>query len=171
MPKGYWARESERENWKGDAATDHSKRSRTIRRHSLEGRQCERCDKPAEHRHHRDKNISNYDASNIALLCNSCHVKLHWHEDAEFRNNILKAVRSRPRKGLRACRICDRLTATVRRGRCQACARHFYKRGEERPAHLPRLPDVLKPEWEVAPLPAPTAGFADDDSPSRASAS
>lgn len=66
-------------NWKGERAKRYSGHARAQRKYNLAGRTCERCDAPAEIRHHRDENPHNNpeDGSNIEYLCRPCHMKLH----------------------------------------------------------------------------------------------
>ena len=47
---------------------------------------CEVCG-PTErlHVHHKDRNHENNDPANLATLCASCHLKLHWREDRDVR--------------------------------------------------------------------------------------
>lgn len=53
---------------------------------------CEECGTTsALHVHHKDRNPSNDAVENLATLCGSCHLKLHWREDRERR---LAAIRS-----------------------------------------------------------------------------
>lgn len=39
--------------------------------------QCNRCDAPAEVRHHIDENPRNNDLENIERLCRDCHLRHH----------------------------------------------------------------------------------------------
>lgn len=62
--------------WRGDAASDASKRARARRRYSAD-RECERCGKPGPNqRHHVDGNPGNNDRANISILCNRCHMEI-----------------------------------------------------------------------------------------------
>lgn len=43
---------------------------------------CETCGtSEGLHVHHRDRDRTNNDPANLATLCGSCHLKLHWRED------------------------------------------------------------------------------------------
>jgi hypothetical protein len=56
---------------------------RTVLRHGRNPRICEACSFHAKedlHIHHKDKDRTNYDNSNLQVLCNSCHGKLHNSE-------------------------------------------------------------------------------------------
>lgn len=47
---------------------------------------CEECATTQNlHVHHKDRNHTNNDPSNLATLCASCHLRLHWREDREKR--------------------------------------------------------------------------------------
>ena len=47
---------------------------------------CERCPATTDlHLHHRDRDVTNNNRSNLQVLCKSCHLKLHWREDATYR--------------------------------------------------------------------------------------
>lgn len=62
-------------SWRGDAAGDSAKRSRARKRYRLG--KCNRCESPAVHRHHKDRNISNNSPENIEPLCRRCHLREH----------------------------------------------------------------------------------------------
>jgi hypothetical protein len=56
----------------------HRWRARQIRKRDA----CEECRTKLDlHVHHKDRNPANNDPSNLAVLCASCHLKLHWRED------------------------------------------------------------------------------------------
>ena len=62
-------------------ADSHRHRARRIKVKEL----CEDCGTTEKlHIHHKDKNPANNDLSNLAVLCSSCHKKLHWREDREY---------------------------------------------------------------------------------------
>jgi hypothetical protein len=62
---------------------------------------CQECGSPANlDVHHKDRNPANDDPSNLATLCESCHLKLHWREDREKR---LAAVQRPPE----ICVVCQ----------------------------------------------------------------
>lgn len=43
---------------------------------------CEECPATTKlHIHHKDKDVTNNSPENLAVLCASCHMKLHWRED------------------------------------------------------------------------------------------
>lgn len=47
---------------------------------------CEGCGTSERlHVHHHDRNPANNDPTNLAVLCASCHLTLHWREDREAR--------------------------------------------------------------------------------------
>lgn len=47
---------------------------------------CEDCGTAEKlHVHHKDRNPANNDPVNLAVLCASCHLKLHWREDRDYR--------------------------------------------------------------------------------------
>lgn len=47
---------------------------------------CEDCGTDERlHIHHKDRNPANNTPANLAVLCSSCHQKLHWREDREYR--------------------------------------------------------------------------------------
>lgn len=47
---------------------------------------CEDCGTGEKlHVHHKDRNPANNHPDNLAILCSSCHLKLHWREDREYR--------------------------------------------------------------------------------------
>jgi len=58
---------------------------------------CEQCGSPEKlHVHHKDRDRTNNDPVNLATLCDSCHLKLHWREDREKRMAAAaKAARTR----------------------------------------------------------------------------
>lgn len=65
--------------WKGDAATVETGRYRAQKLYALGD--CEGCgEKPAVHRHHRDRNTLNNAPENIARLCTKCHAAEHAAE-------------------------------------------------------------------------------------------
>lgn len=46
---------------------------------------CEDCGTTEKlHIHHKDRNPANNELSNLAVLCNSCHKRLHWREDRDY---------------------------------------------------------------------------------------
>lgn len=59
--------------WKGDAATDHTKRRRVQNWYSREGK-CRICGNDAQDRHHIDGNLNNDQPQNIIALCRRCHM-------------------------------------------------------------------------------------------------
>lgn len=65
--------------WKGDAATDESKRERVQRAYALGA--CELCGKPATDRHHRNGDPGDNDILNIQPLCRRCHMQIDGRLD------------------------------------------------------------------------------------------
>ena len=61
--------------WKGDSITVGAGRNRAQERFPDLG-QCQRCNRPATDRHHKDDNTANNDPSNIAFLCRICHMTI-----------------------------------------------------------------------------------------------
>ena len=43
------------------------------------------------HVHHRDRDVTNNDPSNLEVLCASCHLRLHWREDRDARMESISA--------------------------------------------------------------------------------
>lgn len=60
--------------WKGDSATDHTKRRRAENWYP-EKRKCQRCGKDAYDRHHSDGNLNDGTPENILFLCRRCHME------------------------------------------------------------------------------------------------
>jgi hypothetical protein len=59
--------------WKTGSITAATGRNRAQYRFKNLG-QCQRCDKPAMDRHHKDGNTGNNDATNVEFLCRRCHM-------------------------------------------------------------------------------------------------
>jgi hypothetical protein len=62
---------------------------------------CEECGTMENlHAHHKDKNISNNDPSNVQTLCASCHLRLHWRsgKTASKRQSVCKICGNPARK-------------------------------------------------------------------------
>ena len=72
--KRSWNWGSRNPRWRGDAVKNDAAWDRAQRRYSLG--KCERCEKPAQDRHHIDGNIRNNDTSNIARLCRRHHMEV-----------------------------------------------------------------------------------------------
>jgi NUMOD3 motif len=71
---------------------------RTKRAYPLEGVMCEGCGaRPAEHRHHKDKDITNISRDNIELLCKLCHCQRHPVSE-ETRAKISRASKCIPKE-------------------------------------------------------------------------
>jgi len=72
-------------------ANTHRWRARRI----LNPQVCEECGATKDlHVHHKDKNVANNSLTNLVGLCSSCHLKLHWQEDKEYRAATIKAAAS-----------------------------------------------------------------------------
>jgi hypothetical protein len=66
---------------------------------------CEECGVTRRlHVHHKDRDRTNNDPGNLATLCGSCHLKLHWREDREKR---LAANPFVQRRQPSVCVICE----------------------------------------------------------------
>ena len=129
VPRGYtWPgvlRGSRHPAWKGDAARPETKRGRYENRSLPPGTICQRCDKPAIDRHHKDGNTGNNDAGNIAFLCRRCHMS----EDGRLermRNN------KPPPQHLGDCENCGVKSVRRTRGRCHACYQFWWVNGRDR---------------------------------------
>ena len=58
---------------------------------------CEKCNTTERlHVHHKDRDVTNNDPSNLMTLCASCHLKLHWREDRAERMASILARTRRP---------------------------------------------------------------------------
>lgn len=120
-----------RTGWKGDAASDNTKRIRARVLYPVLGK-CERCPSPATDRHHKDSNTGNNVRSNLAFLCRRCHMA----EDGR-----LDALRSLPRpvKLPKVCAVCGRPAKLSRLSKCERCYDHFRRNGTEwTPEYQPR---------------------------------
>lgn len=121
----------ENHQWKGDAASDKSKRARCRQRYPGLG-DCEECGGKAVERHHKDNDPGNNAPENIARLCRRCHMeadgRLEAIAEAGRRNGVLLTKEPTP------CRICGRLYKPLRHGRCIRCALYLANHGVERPA-------------------------------------
>lgn len=106
----------QRPGWKGEAATDNTKRNRAQRRYPLTD--CERCSRPGEVRHHRDEDPGNNEATNIEILCRRCHQRHHM------------GLPPRP------CQHCGDLSKKLKRGRCNVCYQYLRVNGHDRPLRL-----------------------------------
>ena len=73
---GKWRNGSKHPCWKGDQAQKYAGYCRAKRVRPRLGN-CERCNEPARHRHHRDENPLNNILSNIEQLCHKCHMAEH----------------------------------------------------------------------------------------------
>jgi hypothetical protein len=112
--------------WKGDAAGSDTKRNRCRRLYPVLG-PCQRCGKPARDRHHKDANPGNNDPSNVEILCRSCHMAVDGRTA-----RLADIVRSRAPVPPKPCRVCQRLSKPLRKGRCPRCADFFRNHGRER---------------------------------------
>ena len=61
-------------NWKGDAITEKSGRSRAIRAFPMIGR-CVKCGASKAERHHKNGNTADNSPENIEIVCRRCHMK------------------------------------------------------------------------------------------------
>lgn len=128
-------------NWRGEKATDYSKRKRCrVDYPTLDGVTCERCGKaPAVDRHHRDSNVENNGADNILCVCRRCHMEL----DGRLERLSVSVLRRIAERGWgwgdvrvvepRPCSNCHRPYKPLRKGRCYTCDRHWREKGFERP--------------------------------------
>lgn len=117
-------REEQRWNWKGEAATDSSKRERARTRYPLPSK-CDECPSRATDRHHKDGDTGNNHPSNIAFLCRRCHMK------ADGRLDRFKALVPVPVQPPKPCINCKQLSKPLRKGRCSRCYDHLRAVGEE----------------------------------------
>lgn len=71
-------------------ANTHRWRAKRVKQKDV----CEDCGTTENlHIHHKDRNPANNEPSNLAVLCSSCHMKLHWREDRDYRvRRIREAV-------------------------------------------------------------------------------
>ncbi len=115
----------EHPSWKGDAATDHSKRGRA--RQAFPLGPCEVCGQPGIERHHRDENTGNNSPENVQIVCRSCHSAIHERG---------QRVGEKLKKPPVPCINCGREAKPTRKGRCGACDWWWRKHGIERPARL-----------------------------------
>lgn len=116
--------------WKGDLASENSKRSRAARKYQLGP--CQRCGKPASDRHHKDGDTGNNEPENIAILCRGCHMIVDGR--AKKLTELRLARSFAPHK---PCNNCGKTPNPDRRkgltkGRCDACYYYFYRNGIER---------------------------------------
>lgn len=88
---------------------------------------CDECGGVATERHHRDGDTSNNTEANIAILCRRCHMTVDGRLARLIARNQAGAMPARP------CRICARLTRSLRHGRCDRCRAYFDRTGRERP--------------------------------------
>jgi transposase-like protein len=72
---------SQHPNWKGGKVSPQGGRVRARRIHPLP-RTCERCDKPAVERHHKDGDPTNNYRENLAFLCRRCHMEVDGRLEA-----------------------------------------------------------------------------------------
>lgn len=120
--------------WKGDGASDASKRLRAQRTFSLPER-CERCSDGAVERHHKDGDPGNNERSNIEFLCRRCHMTVDGRLDAF----VAAGEAQRRKRGSEIeCSNCGCTAPTGRhwKGRCHTCDMFLRTRGIERPQRL-----------------------------------
>lgn len=77
-------------------ADSHRWRARQIHKRT----ECATCRSTQNlHVHHKDRNPANNAAENLVTLCASCHLKLHWAEDRDYRvSTIRKSTGDRTRR-------------------------------------------------------------------------
>ena len=114
--------------WKGDGASDGTKRARAQR--SIPLGPCEKCGKLGVDRHHRDGDTGNNRRSNIAILCRRCHME----EDGRLQSfAALTPVAAQPPK---PCIVCGQPYKPLRNGRCANCDAYLRRHGVERSEYL-----------------------------------
>ena len=111
--------------WKGDAIRVGSGRCRAQRLYPLGP--CERCGEPGTDRHHKDGDTRNNVPSNIAILCQSCHMAADGRAKA-----LADIVRARPPVPPKPCRICGKPWKGMRHGRCASCADYYRRHKTDR---------------------------------------
>lgn len=74
-------------------ANSHRWRARRVMRPTV----CETCGTTVDlHIHHKDRDVTNNRPENLASLCSSCHLKLHWREDRAVRMASISARTRQP---------------------------------------------------------------------------
>lgn len=114
--------------WKGDGATDGSKRERAHRLFRLGP--CERCGKEGVERHHKDANPGNNSKRNVMIVCRKCHMIIDGRLERYVAALRKKATTFQPAK---PCLSCQRPYKPLRNGRCAACDSYFKRCGKDRP--------------------------------------
>jgi hypothetical protein len=70
----------------GNSRTEVTKGAHHWRARLHRGESCEECGTTEDlHVHHIDRNPANDAVENLATLCASCHLRLHWREDRDKR--------------------------------------------------------------------------------------
>jgi len=115
--------------WKGDSATNESKRSRAARRHPIKKKdKCQKCKiKNAHDRYHKDGNLDNIDPENIMLVCRRCCMELDGR--LSFLKNMDHSHQVKPKQ---PCIICRKLSKPLRKGRCHSCNEYYRRNHKER---------------------------------------
>lgn len=113
--------------WKGDEASDGSKRIRARRMYSLGP--CERCGAAGTERHHKDANPGNNHKSNIMIVCRRCHMTVDGRLNAAI--EYLKSV-SKIFKPPKPCCNCGLNFKPLRQGRCSPCYQYFTRVGSDK---------------------------------------
>lgn len=114
--------------WKGDAASDHTKRQRA--RRLFKAGPCERCGSTGRtERHHIDGDPGNNVRGNILIVCRRCHQLVDGRLEASVRR-LVALARERVTPP-RPCSNCGRDYKPLRNGRCGSCAIHWRKHGVE----------------------------------------
>lgn len=80
---------------------------------------CEECGTAVDlHVHHKDRDRTNNDPSNLRTLCSSCHLKLHWREDRTKRVAAMRRAARVPK----TCVVCGtEFTVTQKKRKQQTC--------------------------------------------------
>lgn len=113
--------------WKGDGASEPTKRDRA--RRLYESGPCRECGKPGE-RHHLDGDPGNNEPANIALLCRYHHMALDGRLE---RLRVAGEPFRRAPRPLVICSNCRKPARPSRRGWCSACNAYLRRTGRARP--------------------------------------
>lgn len=114
--------------WKGDAASDHTKRQRARRLFATGP--CERCGHTGRtERHHIDGDPGNNVITNIAILCRKCHQAVDGRAVRNAQRLVALARASTVAPA--PCLNCGRIYKPLRKGRCGSCALHWRRFGVE----------------------------------------
>jgi hypothetical protein len=114
-------------NWKGEAASETSKRQRGRRKYKLKNN-CERCGRKARDVWHENRDLSDNSDGNLQSLCRRCRMELdgtldiikHWNKD-------------NPRcKDNEPCCNCGKEEKYLTKKRCHTCYCYFLKHNSDR---------------------------------------